>query len=220
MVLYNTLMGVAAGAAMVMVPLLAHRLGRREQIGVQGWALSFGVLGVILAVLGALMATTWPLSAKPQVNILFGEPTFFLGLLLLAAALYLWTHAAELADLDDAGFDHLIRVVEPVSWLVFVLGLILAACTITVFRFTAIGGAPPAEPIMGTFADSPWVENTLVGLFYALAAVGTLLAPWAVRKLGGPLARVAGWCMIVGGVALLLYSAMNYYTHIGLEMGM
>lgn len=216
MILYNTVMGVAAGMALVLVPVLVRKVARRESIAAEGWALSFGVLGVVLSVLGGLMAVTWPLSAKDQVNILFGEPTFFLGLLLLAAALYMWRRAASFSDLDDAALDRLERVATPVSWLVFALGLILLACTIAIFRFTAIGAAPAEEPIMGRFSEDAWVENTLVGLLYALSAAGTLLAPWALRDLGGRVAKAAGTCMVAGGVVLVLYSAMNYYTHIGL----
>lgn len=216
MVLYNTVMGVAAGAALVLVPVLGRKLYRRERVAAEGWALCFAVLGALLAVLGGLMSVTWPLKAKEQVNILFGEPTLFLGLLLLAAAAYLWRHAPLVTDTDDAAMGRMLMVLEPASWLVFALGVILLACTVAIFRFDAIGAAPAQEPIMGIFADHPGIENTILGSLYGLAAIGSLLAPLATRNLGGPAARVAGWCMAVGGALLLVYSAMNYYTHIGL----
>ncbi|MCB0932096.1 MAG: DUF981 family protein [Mycobacterium sp.] len=219
MILYNTLVGVAAGAAMVLVPMLARMMARGESVAAEGWSICFGVLGAILAVFGGLIAVTWPLNAKPQVNIMFGEPTCFLGLLLLAAAMYLWRHAGDFRELDDDGWRALLRVAGPVSWLLFVLGLVLLSITIAIFRFTAVGVAPRAEPVAGQLANVPWLENSLIGLLYGLAAIGTLLAPWAVRNLGGGLARLAGTCLVVGGVALVLYSAVNYYTHIGLLMG-
>jgi len=216
MILYNTLIGVAAGTALVLVPILARRVRRGEPVAAQGWALAFGTLGLMLTFLSGLMTVTWPLNAKPQVNIIFGEPTLFLGVLLLAAALFLWRNPGVFSETEDESPVGLHRVLEPASWLVFVLGVILAACTVAIFRFSAIGGAPAQEPIMGVFSKSPAVENTLVGLIYALAAVGTLLAPWAARNFDTAVARAAGWCMLVSGVVLVAYSAMNYYTHVGL----
>ncbi|MCK6556351.1 DUF981 domain-containing protein [Candidatus Binatia bacterium] len=216
MILYNTLIGVTAGAALVLVPILGAKLRRGHRVEPEGWALSFGVLGIILTFLSGMMTVTWPLHAKPQVNIIFGEPTLFLGVLLLAAALFMWTHPEAFRDRSDVALDRLTGVLRPVSWLVFSLGLILLACTVAVFRFSAIGAAPAQEPISGIFHDYPWVENTLVGSLYALSAVGPLLAPVAVRDLGSPVARMGGWCLVVSGVAILLYSALNYYTHIGL----
>jgi hypothetical protein len=219
-ILYNTLMGVAAGTAQLMVSILARKLHRRESIAPEGWALSFGILGVILTFLGGLMTVTWPLNVNPPINIMFGEPTLVLGLLLLAAALFMWTRADLFLGIEDEAFDRLIRVLTPVSWLVFVLGLILVSCTVAVFRFGFVGAAPAEEPISGLLHDSPWVENTFVGLLYALSAAGPLLAPFALRNVGGRMAQMAGWCMALSGAAMLLFSVMNYYTHIGLLVNM
>ena len=178
---------------------------------------SLEVVGVILSFMGGLVSVTWPLTANPPINIMFGEPTLVLGLLLLAAAAFLWTRPDAFLDLQNgAAFDRLIRVATPVSWLVFVLGLILLSCTVAVFRFGFVGAATAEEPISGLVHGYPWVENTFVGLLYALSATGPLLAPFALRDLRGRVAQAAGWCMAVSGVALLLFSVMNYYTHIGL----
>src|SRR5688500_19418028 len=89
MILYNTLMGVAAGLALILVSVLARKLYRRERIAPEGWSLTFTVLGAILTFLGGLMAVTWPLSVNQPINIAFAEPCLVLGLLLLAAACYL-----------------------------------------------------------------------------------------------------------------------------------
>jgi uncharacterized membrane protein len=65
---YNTLMGVAAGLALILVPMLARKLYLRKKVSPEGWALSFGVLGLILAVLGGHMSMAWPLfNANPPV---------------------------------------------------------------------------------------------------------------------------------------------------------
>lgn len=213
MILYNTLLGVAAGTAMVLVPLLARRVQRRSLDAPEGWALALGVLGLIVTFLSAAMTTTWPLNAKPQVNILFGEPSLFLGVLLLAAAFYLWTRAGLFRGTDQEE-RQVLAAAQPLSWLVFVLGLILASCTAAIFVFSAFGNAPVQEPISGVAPAG--VENAFLGVVYGLAALGCLLAPLAPRDLAGPVARVSGWTLVLSGGALALYSVLNYYTHIGL----
>lgn len=226
MILYNTLIGVAAGLALVLVPMLAQKLYRREPISAEGWALTFGILGVILTLLGGLTATTWPLTANPPINIMFGEPTFVLGLLLLAAALFIWQRKEVITGLSGTGRAaedarvYVLRTLAPVSWVLFALGLMLLACAIVTVRFNLVGAAPAAEPITGLLHDYPIVENTFFAILYGLSAIAMLLVPFALRNPGGPLPMIIGRCMVVAGVAFLLFSAMNYYTHIGLLLNL
>lgn len=213
MILYNTLLGVASGAAMVLVAALIRALGQRTQIVTAGWVAAMLALGVVVTFLGAAMAVTWPLKAKPQANILFGEPTLLLGVLLMVGAWLMWSRSSFFVISDDEDAARLTRLVTPLAWLVSVLGLILLVCAFTIVTLNAIGSAPPQEPISGSLPAG--VENALVGAMYLLAALGTLPAPWVVRDLGGGLAKSASWVLTIGGVLVLLYSAMNYYTHIG-----
>jgi hypothetical protein len=225
MIIYNTVMGVAAGLALIMVPLLARNLYMRKSVSGEGWALSFGVLGFILALLGGLMSTTHPLFVNPPINIVFGEPTFFLGLLLLAAAIFLWARRDVIADVgssnkkvSDDAYMYIKKVAAPVSWVVFGLGLILLSCTLAILRFELVGGAPPIEPITGNLSGHPAVENTFFVLLYGLPAIGCLLVPRAVRNLAGKAGRIVLWTFMISGVAFLLFGAMNYYTHVGLQI--
>lgn len=219
MIMFNTLMGVAAGSALVLVPhLWASLTGARTLLpadrrpSAAGWAGAFGVLGGILTVLGLVMTVTHPLAvAVPWVDTLFGEPCLMLGLLLLAAAWWLsrqppgWT--------DD--ISQMRNILAPITWLLAALGLILAWCSIAIARFRAIGGAPTAEPITGRLSDWPWIENTFFGLLYGAAALGCLLAPAAIRGHRTAWAWLY-WCWTLSGIAFALFSALNYYTHTGL----
>jgi uncharacterized membrane protein len=223
MILYNTLMGVCAGLALILVPLLARKLYRRQKIAPEGWAITFGILGLILTFLSGLMAVTWPLTVNPPINIVFSEPNLVFGVLLLAASFFLWKQREVIAvmgsgdkKLADAAEANLDRVLMPVSWLVFTLGLILAACTAAIFRFMLVGGAPEAEPITGRLHDMPWIENTFFGILYGLSALGALLAPFALRNRRSFAWSIMGRVWIVAGVMFLLFSVMNYYTHVGL----
>lgn len=223
MILYNTLMGVAAGLALILVPLLARKLYLKRTIAAEGWSLSFFVTGALLTFLGGLMTVTWPLTVNPPINIAFAEPTLMLGLLLLAAAFFLWRNRETVEAIGSGNakaaaeaHDRLQKVLMPVSWVVFGLGLTLVACTFAIFRFTLVGSAPAEEPISGLLHDYPAVENAFFGIIYGLSALGSVLAPFAIRNLGGTLAKVAFACLISAGVIFLLFSVMNYYTHIGL----
>lgn len=216
MILYNTLMGVAAGLALILVPLLSRKLFKREAISPEGWALALGILGVILTFLGGRMAVTWPLTANPPINIMFAEPNLVLGLLLLAAALFLWQRRDVVVAITQSKLSEndVKKILTPISWVVFGLGLILLSCTAAILRFGFVGGAPELEPITGLMHNQPWIENTFFGVLYGLCAIGALLTPFALRK--NKVATIISICWITAGVLFLLFSAMNYYTHIGM----
>ncbi|HYH74689.1 MAG TPA: DUF981 family protein [Candidatus Saccharimonadales bacterium] len=221
MILYNTLMGVAAGLALILVPRLMRKLYLRQRVSPEGWSLTFAILGFIMALLGGLMATTWPLTANPPINIAFAEPVFVLGLLSLAAAFFLWRKRDTIIALSEqkaggAAEVEVRQTLTPISWIVLALGLMLTAITLAILRFELVGGAPPEEPITGLLYDKPWIENTFFAILYGLSAVGALLTPWAVRNFGGKAARIVGICWTIAGILFLLFSAMNYYTHIGM----
>lgn len=223
MILYNTLMGVAAGLALILGPVLVRKLLRRELVAPEGWSLTFAVLGAVLTFMGGLMAVTWPLTANPPINIMFAEPTFVLGLMLLAAALFLWRRRELVVSLAsksrkdaDQGWEELRRTLLPATWLGFALGMILLSCSAAVFRFGFVGGAPELEPITGRIGHLPWLENGFFGFLYLLPALALLVGPWAFKTLNPRLLTFMGWCMVVAGVVFLGFSALNYYTHIGL----
>lgn len=226
MIMYNTLMGVAAGIALVLVPRLWARiagenppalwLGRRP-VSPAGWAATFGVLGIVLTVLGGMMTLTWPLAeAKPYINIPFGEPSFLLGVLLLAAALFLG-RAATGGSLD---VERLRDVLVPVSRIVFWLGIVLVVCTIAIVRFDIVSSAPTEEPLSGLLNAHPIVENLFFALvMYAPAALGCLLFPRAIE--GNRTAwLMLYWCWTIAGLAFAAFSALNYYTHTGMLMNL
>ena len=150
MIMFNTTMGVAAGAALFLVPRYwAAARGLRMPLQLirepepAGWAAAFGILGTVLTTLGFTMSITHPLAeAKPYIDVIFGEPTFLLGVTLLAAA---W----RLSRPDAAGLDAvaLRRTLTPTAWIIFLIGIVLVWCTLAILRFNVIGAAPPEEPI-------------------------------------------------------------------------
>lgn len=213
MILYNTLMGVAAGLALILLARLGTtiRSWHEEQaIDLTGWSITLAILGVILTFLGGLMTVTWPLNANPPINIAFGEPNLFFGLLLIGASIYLAIHHHGIK------LDQLQKTLAPVAWLIFALGLIMASITLSIVRFTLVGGAPPAEPITGLLSSYPLIENTFFAIIYGLTALGALLFPAAFKSTGKGLWAIVWWSWTIGGFAFFLFSVLNYYTHIGM----
>lgn len=219
---YNTIMAVAAGAALLSLASFGRDLQRRKPVHPEGWALNFGILGFILTLTGAHMTLTWPFAKYfPFDNIIFGEPSLAFGALLIGAAVYLWKRADQFRNSSEPLRD-VVAVARPLSIFIVGLGLslIAIACAGIAFQLFA---APPEEPVSGRFAAYPWVEAIFMSGLFALVGVAALVFPVVLRQLeanpqagSSGLARLLGLVMVLSGLAFLLFGALNYYTHIGL----
>jgi hypothetical protein len=215
--MYNTIMGLAAGAGLLLVVWFGADLLRGHPIEFDGWALAFGTVGLLQFVTGLHMTLTWPIAyIAPWDNIYFGETCLAFGTLLLAMALYLWRRGATLAGLDRAALvAHLQRILRPNTLFIFALGIALAWVGVFPLFYPAFA-APPEEPISGLLADYPRLESTAFALLYFAIALGCLLFPWAVRGLNRTLLTIIGLAWGIPGVGLVLFVAMNFFTHGGL----
>jgi uncharacterized membrane protein len=216
---YNTIMAVAAGAGLLEVVLFARELRLRPDVHLRGWALAFAVPGAILAITGTHMTLTWPFAKYfPFDNIIFGEPSLAFGVLLVAAAWYLWSRGATIAAGGNVA-DDLAAIARPMSVFVIGLGLSLLAIAAAGIVFQLFA-APPEEPLTGAFAGMPWLEATFMSGLFALVGIGAIAAPFALRGVGeGTLAnpqRIVGITWGLAGLAFLLFGALNFFTHIGL----
>lgn len=207
MILYNTLMGVCAGGGLILVAQMLRRVSQGKSVRADtGPALL--ALGVPLTVLAGAMTLTWPLTVNPPINIAFGEPALMLGVLMVLAGVILTRYSTGDKEMSTPKLDRL----GPVAWVVFFVGLILLSIASAIASYDLVGDAPPNEPITGQFTG--W-ENTFFFLVYLSAAVGCLLTPW-LRSTDHFINRlvVATWMM--SGIAFLVFSVLNYRTHIGL----
>ncbi|SJM56185.1 hypothetical protein CZ771_08350 [Actinomycetales bacterium JB111] len=221
MVVYNELIAITAGAGLIGFALFLGNLLRRRTIDSEGWAAFFGVTGLLLLATGLHTTLTWPYEAPgfEYYNIAFGQPAAGFGALLLFATIYLWRHRTALevgteGEIESAT-EATLRGLKPASIFVGALGLGMAALAVTFVRFQ-LGAAPPEEPITGRFGHLPVLEALFLGGLWGIIAVGALLFAisfWA-RKPG--LLRWSYWAFLLGGIALLLFGAMNFYTHIGM----
>ena len=215
--MYNTIMGLAAGAGLLLIVWLGAEILRRRPIEFDGWALAFGSVGLIQFVTGLHMTLTWPIAfIAPWDNIYFGETCLAFGTLLLAAALYFWRRGTALAELGaDALIARLQAVLRPNALFVFALGLALFWIGIFPLVFPVFA-APPEEPISGRLTNYPRIESTAFALLYFALALGCLLFPWGVRTLNRTLLVIIGLAWGIPGAGLLFFVAMNFFTHGGL----
>jgi Protein of unknown function (DUF981) len=207
-VTYNELMGVCAGLIMIVVAdalKLIHRNGEGEgEVRLKSHAYALGVLGTPLAALGFLMSATWPLTANTPVNIVFGEPSLILGVLALFGAVGL-TRGIDLATMDR----------RPVVWVIAAVGLVLASISSAIFSYRFMGSPPPSEPITGQIDFWANGGGTVVwGIMYAVAAVGCL-ATLLYRPTSDVAFHVIRFSWIISGTFFLLFSVLNFRTHIG-----
>jgi hypothetical protein len=164
----------------------------------------------------------WPYKTVLHANIMFGEPALAFGVLLAAAAFFLWRKHELFDDLREGNriSEHAIAqiaaVLRPVSVWIFATGLMMASLTVAI-SYYQLGKAPPQEPISGLFSQS-WIETAFLSVVWGLTSLGALLLPAAIRTWNPKLLIASAWCWRVAGVLFLLFSSMNYFTHIGLLM--
>lgn len=217
MVVYNELVAVTAGAGLLGFTAFLADLVRGKRVDSEGWAAFFGVSGVVLAVLGLHTTVTWPFGGDgfEYANIAFGQPAAGFGVLLVFAAIYLWRHRSRYEGEVGEANSRTLAALKPAAIFVGALGLGMAALAVTFVRFQ-LGAAPPEEPISGRVGDVPIIEALFLGGLWGVVALGAILfalALWAERP---QLLRWAMRAWLVGGAVLLVFGAMNFYTHIGM----
>jgi uncharacterized membrane protein len=217
---YNTIMSVAAGAALIMLVYFAREIIKGGDVIPDAWAIGFAVPGSILTATGIHMTLTWPMAKYfPFDNIIFGETSLAFGVLLLAAAVYLWKRGGSILESGDAA-RYLARLSQPVSVFIFGMGLGLFAIAAAGIVYQLFA-APPEEPLTGAFAAYPWVEATFMSAMFGVVGLGAVLFPFAVRSAAGGtlsagLNQIIGWAWTLTGLGFLLFGALNFFTHIGL----
>ena len=222
MILYNTIVGLAAGTGLLLVAQLLKQFAEGKKVQPEGFALAFGITGFIQTVLGLTISVMWPYTKVLHANIMLGEPALAFGSLLIAAAFFLWRKRDTLADLGHGNEKsatasaYLLAVLRPVSVWVFASGLMMASLVVAIIYYQ-LGHAPPQEPISGYFGNT-LVEPVFLALLWSLISIGALLAPTAMAKWNRKNINVVRFCWTVAGGLLVFFSAMNYFTHIGLLM--
>jgi uncharacterized membrane protein len=227
---YNEIMGVLAGLIML-IAADAFRLFRVNGSGsgspavdgevvapadgvapvdlrsrLRSHALALGLLGPVLALLGLLMSTNWPLIHNTPTNIVFGQPSLFLGVLAVGGAVGI-----------ARGFDMATMDRRPIAWMIAAVGAILIVIATAIWDYEFMGSPPPTEPItgqLGFWADGGGV--VIWGIVFAVAGIGCIATlAWAYRPNWRIPFHIIRWSWVAAGLFFLLFALLNFRTHIG-----
>lgn len=214
MIVYNELVALTAGAALIGVALFLKSLLQQQKIDSEGWAAFFGVTGILLLATGLHTTLTWPFGGGgfEYANVAFGQPAAAFGALLSVAAIFLWRHRSLSGE---EGQQVAFSALKPVSIFVGALGLGMAVLALSFVRYQ-LGAAPPTEPISGNFGHLPVLEALFLGFLWGVVALGCILFALGLWTDRPALVRWAGRAWLVGGILFLLFGALNYYTHLGM----
>lgn len=219
---YNTIMAIAAGAGLCSIAQTIKKTAEKKQVNPQGWAINFGVLGLILFFTGLHMTLTWPMAKYfPFDNIIFGEPSLALGTLQLALSFYFWKKANLITTADEP-IALMAGDLRHLRYFLYALGLACIAIAFAGIVFQLFA-APPEEPISGLFADYPMLEATAISGLYALIGIAALLMPGNLDRFAEQKAlpysshqKLAHIFLMLTGIVWIAFGALNYFTHIGL----
>ncbi|WP_256860495.1 DUF981 family protein [Paraliobacillus ryukyuensis] len=226
--MYNTTMAVVTGVALLLIIQFLNKIKKGQVEQLEGWSVGFGAMGFILTLTGAHMTLTWPLAEVgfPFDDIIFGEPTLVLGVILLGIAVLLWRKANTYtkAGVNDKATlaKHLQKdiasLMRPLAWIGAAMGGALISIAIAGITYKLFA-APPEEPISGAFAAYPMVEATFISGLYAITGIGAICFPFVLKThqlFSSSLYKILIICWKIAGYVFVLFGIMNFFTHIGL----
>ena len=213
---YNTTMGLAAGAIMLLLVVFARVVQRPDRGPLEGWGWMFAALGLILAITGTHMSLTWPLKQIEGApccavdNVAFGEPAMLFGFLVLFGAIAIIR--GERAAFDRGVDFDIVATVRPMLYAGAFGGIGLIMIGIAGIQFGMWGPPPPTEPIARLMGDSI-VERFYVAGTYAVTGLAAITAPFAPEhRITG---RVFAAALLVGGMSWTFLAITLFYGHIG-----
>lgn len=215
---YNTTMGLAAGAIMLLLLVFARVVQRPDHQGVEGWAYMFAALGLLLAITGTHMTLTWPLKQIPVAgvaccaadNVAFGEPAMFFGLLVFFTALAI-LRGERRAYERNLPLD-IVATVRPMLYAGAFGGIGLIMIGIAGIQFGMWGPPPPDEPIARIMGDMT-IERFYVAGAYVITGVAAITGAFAPEN--RIVGRVFAGALLVGGMMWTFLAFTLFYGHLG-----
>lgn len=218
---YNTSMAIGAGAGLCTLAT-ALKSASGSKISPTGYAMTFGILGLLLFSTGLHMTLTWPLAKYfPFDNIVFGEPCLCIGLILLGLAWYFNKRESIIQSSSDP-LQLIATDIYPLRFFLYGIGIgqIGIGVAGVVFKLFA---APPEEPISGWFAAYPMLETIMISSLFAMSGVAALLTPMVLKKHSNAEQKafkgvdlLAYRIMMFCGSVWIIFGGLNFFTHIGL----
>ncbi|MEV0733618.1 DUF981 family protein [Polymorphospora sp. NPDC050346] len=219
---FTSIMGLCVGVGLLLIVGIGYKLvwrGVPEQgtspappTSWAGWSITLTVTGVILTVSGGIMYLFYPLDlpGEQSKNFIFGEPSAVFGLLLIAAAAYLWRRGNHLT------LDRIYAVLSPIALLVGGIGLVMASNAVGALGNQIFETAPECEPVLGTWPS--WiigpVLTTIITVLPGLGCLAFSAAAWSRKRAAWLLCGTA-WTL--AGIGLVALGAFVAGAHIFME---
>ena len=240
LILYNTVLGLAAGAALLLLVGFARYGATASDPVRNAWAWTFGALGGVLTVLGIHLSVTWPLLGAA--NIIFGEPSVMFGILLLAAAVIIArtpvnagernisdrtvTHGSsrslgdrvgELRDVDEVFPDELMVALRPVAYVGALSGVMVILLALAGAAFGQIVFRPPSSEFPTGLVAGTGLEIVYMVLTYGLLGLGAMTLPLGLHNRS--YLNPAGYLLVASGLLILFITFISFVGHVSLSSG-
>lgn len=218
---YNTIMALFVGITLITVAKAGKKLLVEKMANPKSWSITLGISGIILTLTGLHMTLTWPLGTLfPFDNIIFGEPTLSLGVIALIIAFYFAKSNKEIENHENP-LAVIVKDFSALPIVFYALGLMLISIFFAGISHTFFA-APKEEPLTGIFAEYPLLEIWGLSLLFLAIGIGSILTGIFISKGKkrtndvSMLDKLTYLVILISGWAMLLFGALNYYTHIGL----
>ncbi|MFB6136734.1 MAG: DUF981 family protein [Halobacteriaceae archaeon] len=226
-ILSNTVLGFAAGSALVLLVQYARMAATSPPEIRRAWSWTFGMLGLLLATVGFHTIVAWPLIGAG--NLIFGDPALVGGGLLLAAAFVVARTPVEAAP-DDLTDDELgasgsvedlpaelAVALRPLAWVAAFAGLMVILLGWAGGLFSTYVFRPPASEFPAGLLAGTGLEIVYMVGTYTLLGVGAILFPFSLERRS--LRRPTAYLFVVSGVLILLITMASFVGHVTLSAG-
>jgi len=230
LILYNTVMGLAASAGVLLLVVFSQRGARAPADVRKAWAVVFGALGTVLTVLGVHLNVEWPLLGAA--NVIFGEPSLMFGVLLLAAAVIIYRtpveEAKSLSEMDDGislsdlwDVEPLPRelavALRPVAYVGALAGVMVVLLGWGGAAFGEIVFRPPTTEWPTGIVAGTGLEIVYMTATYTLLGLGAILLPAGLHN--PDRLRTAGVLLSVSALLVLFITLISFLGHVSLSAG-
>jgi len=227
LILSNTVMGFAAGVALILLVVFASRASGLSHTSRRAWAWTFGALGSILSVIGVHTTVAWPLLGAA--NLIFGEPSVVFGFLLLATAAII--HQTPVKGTDETKMhsgdsslsgvrgipEKLLVALRPVAYVGAFAGPMLTLLAVGGAAFGEIVFRPPPNEFPTGIIAGTGIESVYFIVNYGLLGLGAMLLPLGLHNRYW--LKPAAYLFVVSGILLLIVTYASFMGHVSLSTG-
>ena len=226
LILSNTIMGFAAGVALLLLIPFARYGAHGPQATRRAWAWTFAGLGSILTVFGIHTLVSWPLLGGA--NLIFGDPSVIFGMLLLVASVIIYQTPVD--GEEDPSSESPIKIsgvenmpenltvaLRPVGYVAAFTGPMLILLAVGGAAFGKIVFRPPPNEFPTGIIAGTGIEMVYFIITYGILGIGAMLLPIALHNRSWM--KLTAYCFAISAVLLLVVTFASFLGHVSLSSG-